>query len=294
MKKFKTEFSHFGVMLDMSRNAVMKVSEIKKLIDILKKMGYNSLQLYTEDTFEIEGEPYFGYLRGRYTGAELKELDAYAKAQGIELIPCVQTLAHFACLVRHSTYQSFVDVNDILLIDDERTYALIDKIFATLAENFTSRIVNIGMDEAHRVGLGRYLDKNGYHDRFELLVHHLNKVVEIAKKYGFTPHMWSDMFFRLACKEVYDDDSPDETKHYPKCVPDLAGNGYYVDKPLDFKKELLDKVPKDVELVYWDYYNVDEKVYDSMFASHIKFDRKIWFAGALGVGTVSLPTTVIL
>ena len=34
------------------------------------------MQLYTEDVYEPEGEAYFGYLRGRYTKRELKELDA--------------------------------------------------------------------------------------------------------------------------------------------------------------------------------------------------------------------------
>ena len=46
-------------MLDMSRNGVMKVEKVKEFIDYLAKMGYNSLQLYTEDTFEVNNEPYF-------------------------------------------------------------------------------------------------------------------------------------------------------------------------------------------------------------------------------------------
>ena len=83
------EFKRFGVMLDCSRNAVMKVCEIKRMIDYLVKMGYNALELYTEDTYEVKGEPYFGYLRGRYTCDELKEIDAYALEKGVELIPCI-------------------------------------------------------------------------------------------------------------------------------------------------------------------------------------------------------------
>ena len=67
--------NYLGVMLDCSRNAVMKAEELKKFILILKKLGYNCLQLYTEDTYEIEGEPQFGYRRGKYSKAELKEID---------------------------------------------------------------------------------------------------------------------------------------------------------------------------------------------------------------------------
>lgn len=41
-------------------------------------MGLNMLQLYTEDTFEVEGEPLFGYLRGKFTTRELASIDDYA------------------------------------------------------------------------------------------------------------------------------------------------------------------------------------------------------------------------
>ena len=81
-------------MLDCSRSAVLNIATCKKLIVMLAKLGYNALELYTEDTYEIPSEPYFGHIRGRYTQKELKELDAYAKQYGIELIPCIQTLAH--------------------------------------------------------------------------------------------------------------------------------------------------------------------------------------------------------
>lgn len=249
-------FRHFGVMLDCSRDGVMKVSAVKQMIDCLHKMGYNTLELYTEDTYEVEGEPYFGYLRGRYTKEELKEIDAYAKTRGIELIPCIQTLAHYTALVRHQQYASIVDTNDILLIDEPKTYELLEKIFATIAECFTSRNVNIGMDEAHMVGLGRYLDLHGYKNRNELILRHLNKVSKIAEKYGFTAHMWSDMFFRLKTK-----------------------GDYYVDEPLSFPEEITQKVPENVELVYWDYYHSTQKTYDAMFESHKYFNGNIWFAG---------------
>ena len=81
MKNFDT----FGIMIDCSRNAVYTVHALKRFIDLMSAMGYNALLLYTEDTYEVEGEPYFGYFRGRYTQAEIKEIDAYAKNKGIEL-----------------------------------------------------------------------------------------------------------------------------------------------------------------------------------------------------------------
>jgi len=41
-------------------------------------MSYDSLMLYTEDTFELPGYPYFGHMRGRFSKEELKEIDDYA------------------------------------------------------------------------------------------------------------------------------------------------------------------------------------------------------------------------
>ena len=60
-------FDTLGVMIDMSRNAVMSMDGLKRFLPLLAKMGYNTVFLYTEDTYEVDGEPYFGYMRGRYT-----------------------------------------------------------------------------------------------------------------------------------------------------------------------------------------------------------------------------------
>ena len=50
---------YFGVMLDMSRNGVMKPSMVNRFVDYISSFGYNMLQLYTEDTYEVKDEPYF-------------------------------------------------------------------------------------------------------------------------------------------------------------------------------------------------------------------------------------------
>lgn len=47
---------HLGVMLDCSRNAVVRPEQVKKYIDILQRLGYNSLMLYTEDTYEVDNQ----------------------------------------------------------------------------------------------------------------------------------------------------------------------------------------------------------------------------------------------
>ena len=251
------KFKNFGVMLDCSRNAVRSTQSIKRFIDYLSDMGYNMLQLYTEDTFEVDNEPRFGYLRGRYSKEELKDLSGYAKSKNIKLVPCIQTLAHLNQIFRWSEYKQINDCDDILLCGDEKTYNLLDNMFKTMRECFDSDIINIGMDEAQMLGLGKYLKKNGYTNRFQIILAHLKRVTQIAEKYNFKPMIWSDMFFRLG--------SPT--------------NSYYTDEVVDFSKEIIDSVPQNLDLIYWDYYKTDKAKYDVMMASHKKFKNNIWFAG---------------
>ncbi len=245
-----------GVMLDCSRNAVYTVETLYRFIDKLVAMGYNTLQLYTEDTYEIEGEPYFGYLRGRYTAEELRALDAYCRERGIELQPCIQTLAHLRSLRRWDhRFNKVMDQRDVLLVGEEETYALIDKMFASLAECFTSRRVHIGMDEAHCLGRGQYLDLHGAAPRSEIFLSHLARVTEIAEKYGFRPMMWGDMFYHLGT------------------------GGRYLGAKLTLTEEVRALVPKNLDLVYWDYYNTEKAGYDLMNRGFAQFGNNIVFAG---------------
>lgn len=246
----------FGVMLDMSRNAVMKPEQVKRYADTIKKLGYNMLQLYTEDTYEVPGEPYFGYLRGRYSIEEIKDIVKYCSSIGVEVIPCIQTLAHLNQIFHWTHYTKINDTADILLAESPRTYELIENMFKAIRSAFDTEYVHIGMDEAHMLGLGKYLDINGAKNRFDILHDHLKKVMEIAKKYNFKPMIWSDMFFRL------------------------AGKGeYYIKDTALITEEVINACPEGVDLVYWDYYGNKKERYDVMLKSHSLFKGETWFAG---------------
>ena len=197
----KAKFSNLTFLLDCSRNGVIDFCAFKTLTLRLALLGYTSIQLYTEDTLEVEGEPYFGHLRGRFSQKDLKAMDEFALSVGIEIVPFIQTLAHFDNIFLWPEYNKIWDIYNTVIIGEEKTYDLIEKIFITLRGALKTNKVNIGFDEAHFVLRGKYLDKNGYPDnRFKIVSDHLKKVIAIAEKYGFNPSMWSDMFFRL----VYD------------------------------------------------------------------------------------------
>lgn len=248
-------FDNIAIMLDSSRNGVYKVEYVKKVILNIALLGYTALEIYTEDTYEVTNEPYFGYLRGRYSKSELKELDSYAQSFGIELIPCIQTLAHLERIFNWNHYKEINDIDDILLVDDNRTYELIENMFKTTRECFNSNHINIGMDEAFLLGLGKYREKHGDVNRTTVMLKHLLKVLNIAEKYGYTCHMWSDMFYRLSF------------------------NDYYSEKCGNFDDKYIENIPDNIELVYWDYYSKEKDHFKAIINQHEAFKTNLWFAG---------------
>ena len=117
----KANFDMCGVMLDMSFGSVTKPEGVKRYLDYMALFGMNMLMLYTEDTYEIEGYPLFGYQRGRYTLAELQDIDNYANDLGIEVIPCIQTFGHLSKFLRYKAHKNIAENDACLLPGEEKT-----------------------------------------------------------------------------------------------------------------------------------------------------------------------------
>lgn len=262
------KFTFNGTMLDVSRGGVLTVPMVKRFIRYMALMGLNGLMMYTEDTFEVEGLPYFGYMRGRYTAEELRECDAYADMLGIEMIPCIQTLGHLAQALKWNYAAGMKDHQDILLVGEPQTYEFIERMIAAAAQTYRTKRIHIGMDEAFQVGLGNYLRKHGYHNRFELMNEHVAKVLEITERYGLKPMIWSDMYFNLLSN-------------------DTQGGLYNINA--DFSEDKMDQIPKGVQFVYWDYGKADEEGYGLMYEKHLKFGSKPIFAGGIHIWNNIVP-----
>lgn len=246
-----TPFTTLGIMLDCSRNAVMKVEYAKRWLRRLALLGYNMVMLYTEDTYSLPDEPMFGFMRGAYSAEELRELDDCAARLGIELIGCIQTLAHLEQILKWNIYNRIKDTSSVVLVDEPATYELVAKMIETYATNLRSRRIHIGMDEAWDLARGEYINRFGYKREFDVFNDHLNRVVAICNRLGVKPMIWSDMYFRLGSKrhDYYDTEA---------IVPD----------------DVVKQIPPQAELVYWDYYHADESTYLKMIDLHRKMGRE--------------------
>src|SRR5699024_970807 len=133
------QFQTLGPMFDLSRNAVLKPETLQDMCRKLAMMGFDSAMLYMEDTYEIKNEPYFGYMRGRYSRKELKALDDYAHQFGIELIPCIQTLAHLEEFLKWQEAYRYKDTRGALLLESEHTYELLENMIESVTSPFRSK-----------------------------------------------------------------------------------------------------------------------------------------------------------
>ena len=82
-----------------------------------------------------------------------------------------------------------------------------------------------------------------------------SSAVEICKKLGLEPMIWSDMY-----------------------ITANTGGGYY-DVADDTDCSDWEKPDPELGLVYWDYYNPDQKIYEKMIRVHQQLSNKVIFAG---------------
>ena len=250
-------FEKNGLMLDLSRNAVAHIDMLKQFIREMAFMGHSWFMLYMEDVYEVEGAPYFGALRGRYSIQDLQEVDRYAQLFGVQLVPCIQTLAHMDQYFMWETIEyKYKDIDNIFNVGNAEVRTLLTRMIASLRKAFSSDIIHIGMDEAHNLGRGRYLDENGLKKRGDIMQDHLAFMKTLCTTYGFKPIVWDDMFF-----------------------------GRYSNN----KEDVEPVIPNQVGLMYWDYYSGLAKHYQNHLQVCRTLTKKPMFAGGAWRWTGYIP-----
>ena len=226
----KRRFKTLGVSLDVSRGGAPTVEAIKKYMVYMASLGYNRLALYMEDMYEMSKYPRFGYMRGRYTQAELKELDDFGYKLGIEVCAGIQALGHLGQYLQWQEADSIRNTANILLVDNEKTYEFLEDCIKFMRETFRSNFIKIGMDEAEGLHLGKYMKLHGLQNGMDVFLKHLHRVNDICKKYNYEMCVSPDTIFRLASKK-----------------------GAYYDLDVEFSDELKAMIPKGVSTSAWVY-----------------------------------------
>ncbi len=251
------EDNHFktrGVMLDASNYHIPTVAGVKKILDYIAAMGYNMAMLYTEDTVKLESRPYFGYMRGRYTADELREIDDYAFDYGIEMIPCIECYGHMEKYLLWGEAAEIKDTSGVLLAREPKTFAFLDELITAVSSCVRSKRIHIGMDEARSMGTGNFLKKHGLVDKNVIFDEYMTELCKICEKHGLTPMMWSDMYFA-----------------------NNNARGWYYDVNTEIPESTKKRIPENVELVFW-HYGEEPKCDNEMLKKHVELGRNTIFA----------------
>lgn len=210
-----------GITDDLSRGQVSTLDNFKKIIRFLSRHKLNVYSPYLEDIFEFRNHPRIGRGRGALTIEEIRHLDAFAKQHHVELIPIFETLGHWENILLLPEYRQYAEFPGAhtLNVSDERMYGLLDEMIGELASAFSSPTFNMAADESWDVGLGATRQRVARSDLATVHADHYKRVFAILKKHGKQPMMYGDILL-----------------NHPS---------------------ILEKIPRDVIIVDWQYWGGD-------------------------------------
>ena len=263
--KEKANFKTLSLMLDISFRGPISLDGIKEYFRYLATMGYNQIWFYAEDMYEMpEKYKHFGYMRGRYSTAELRELDDYAYNIGIEIVPCIQTLGHMSHYLHWGEASPYRENGSVLKPGDEKTYEFIRDMLVASSSAFRSKRIHVGLDETAGLGLGASLKRDGYRQPIDVFQEHVQKVASMCEELGLRPMMWNDMVFCYCSKN--------HTKY---------------DLETELSPEVMARIPKNMDLIHWNY--EDENCNLEYIKKTRKTGNPVIFAGGVWIFGGALP-----
>ena len=219
-----------GLMIDCSRNAVLRPESLERILLRLALLGYNAVCLYTEDTYQVKGHPAMGYQRGGYSASELRALDKHAAGLGIEMFPCIQTLAHLEQILKHPRYRGLRDDEHILNLKLPESYRFIEEMIESAAAPYASRRIHVGLDESWGLSRGNAFRPHTPIDPRKDYLDHVRRVARMCRDRKLEPMMWGDIIIGMHGQEAF---GPDQAR----------------------------AMPRDVRMVFWNYSHFDGDFY---------------------------------
>ncbi len=129
---------------------------------------------------------------------------------------------------------------------------------------FRTKRLGVNCDEASGVGIKKIMREKRYINVYdELIIPHLEKILEISNKYDFRPLVDGDLFYGH------------------------LGEGYY-DFDFSMDEDKKTKVP-DLDIIYWDYYHLEYQDYETLLKGHKTIGDNIVFLGGVWIWAGQLP-----
>jgi hexosaminidase len=238
------DFSRRGVMLDISRGRVPKLSTLLDLAERLADFKINELQLYTEHTFAYRDYKSVWNGWGPLTGKEMRRLDRRCRELGIDLVPNQNSFGHLRYFLQHPRVQKLAEVAapyedasgefvrrpSTLAPNHPGTLPFLRGLYNELLPNFSSKFFNVGCDETWDLGRGQSKKLCQAKGKGAVYLDFLTCVNREVSKRGKRMMFWGDIILK-----------------YPKLIAKLPENcvalnwGYEATHPFDKETALFAK-----------------------------------------------------
>ncbi len=195
-----------AAMIDVSRDRVPTLEELRAIVDRVAALKGNALQLYTEHSFAYAGHQPVWRDAGAITPEELRALDQHAAARGVQLVANQNCFGHFERWLAEPAYTALAEWPDAaarlragdplpmsLCAVDPAARELVCALLDQLLPCCRSRLVNIGCDETVELGLGRSAAAVAERGYAAVYAEHVAAVAQHCLAAGRTPQFWADI-----------------------------------------------------------------------------------------------------
>lgn len=208
-------FAWRGFMLDVSRH-FFGPEEIRRQLDLMALHKLNIFHWHLSDdqgwTVEIRKHPELTQkagTRGFYTQQQIRELVAYAAERHITIVPEIDAPGHsraaamavpgILCAGTNDSKSVQGVAGNVWCVGREENYALLDDVYAELAELFPGPWIHLGGDEVNRNAwkdcprCQALMRDKGYKDPGDLQNHFVGRVADLARKHGRSVVGWNEV-----------------------------------------------------------------------------------------------------
>ena len=228
-----------GLMVDAARQW-HSVGTLKQIVVLCRWYKIRQLQIhFTDDqsfTLPSAAFPSLPTPQRHYTVEQLRDLEAFARDRGVEILPELETPGHASAMVQQmpAVFANDPPAGNVICPGREETYRALDTLVGEMADLFrTTPYIHIGADE---VGMDPWktckncqacMTAQKLDDVKELYRYFVVRMNEIVKKHGKKTIVWEG-FHKDGKTEIPRDVTVMVFESLYNIAPDLIAQGYSV------------------------------------------------------------------
>lgn len=200
-----------GILLDVTRGRVPKISTIKRMIKELSFYKINQVYLYVEHAFEYSqlSEAWRG--TSAFSAADILEIKQYAKKYYMELVPAFASLGHLYQILMTKTCENLVELENVkkqyswldrqvhhmVDVSNPQSMKLIKDMIDETLPLFDSEYFNLCCDETFDLGRGKsrqMVEKKGLANVY---CNFVSQICNYVEEKGKRPMIFGDIVFKF-------------------------------------------------------------------------------------------------